>query len=226
VSTIAIAGLGITVGARPWSSPGWAGRCAWPTPTRRSGSRPALSSRRSQRDLTRGSGTSRSAARLPLRVAMPVERAHPSPQRSTRQGPGGCLVLCQAAQIRIRPRLEGRADPCGKPTSYLRQRPLFLRPSGRRCRRSNRSRSAFFAKRRGSGRSAHPACPSRQQQPGSLLGVEPQEQIGEADDRAATLVAEAADRLRQSVVGPMGERVSIYDQERTSVADRVRCLLT
>lgn len=59
-----------------------------------------------------------------------------------------------------------------------------------------------------------------------LLGVEAQKHIGEADDCAATLVAGAADGLRKSMVGAMGERVPVYDQERTSIVASVRCLIT
>src|SRR5262249_20651414 len=44
--------------------------------------------------------------------------------------------------------------------------------------------------------------------------VKPHEEIGEPDNRAATLAAAAADRFRQRVVGAVGEIVAVDDQQR------------
>jgi hypothetical protein len=49
-----------------------------------------------------------------------------------------------------------------------------------------------------------------------LALVEPQQEVPEADDGAGALVAFAPDRLRQGVIGAMGERVAIDHQERTA----------
>ena len=47
-----------------------------------------------------------------------------------------------------------------------------------------------------------------------FLGVEPQQEIREADDRAAALVAAPADRFRHAVIGAMRERVAIDHEQR------------
>jgi hypothetical protein len=46
--------------------------------------------------------------------------------------------------------------------------------------------------------------------------MEAQEEIGEADDRAAALAARAQDRLGQSVIGAMSERIPVNHQQRAS----------
>jgi hypothetical protein len=47
-----------------------------------------------------------------------------------------------------------------------------------------------------------------------------QKEIGEAQDRAAALVAAPADRLRQGVVGAMGEGIAVDDEQRAGHALR------
>ena len=49
-----------------------------------------------------------------------------------------------------------------------------------------------------------------------LALVEPQEEIREADDRAAALVAAAPDGLRQRVIGPVREGIAVDDEERAA----------
>ena len=56
-----------------------------------------------------------------------------------------------------------------------------------------------------------------------LLGVvEPRQHVREADDRAGRAAAGAADRLRQPVVGAVGERVAVHDEERLHSVPRAR----
>ena len=46
-----------------------------------------------------------------------------------------------------------------------------------------------------------------------FAAVEPQQKIGEADDRAGAIAIPTAQRFRQRVVGAMGERVAVDDQQ-------------
>src|SRR3712207_7534127 len=48
-----------------------------------------------------------------------------------------------------------------------------------------------------------------------LVLMEPNQKVGEADDGAGSFVAPAQDRLRQSVIGAVRERVAV-DQDRKS----------
>jgi hypothetical protein len=45
--------------------------------------------------------------------------------------------------------------------------------------------------------------------------VEPQQEIGEPDDRAAATVADPPNRFRQGVVGAMGKGIAIDDKQRS-----------
>jgi hypothetical protein len=56
--------------------------------------------------------------------------------------------------------------------------------------------------------------PANQDGSRPLAVVEPDQEIGEADDGTAALVAGAPDRFRQRVIGAMREGVAVDDEER------------
>ena len=56
--------------------------------------------------------------------------------------------------------------------------------------------------------------PADQDRSRTFLLVEPDQRIGEAEQRAAALVAASADRLREAVIGAMREGIAVHDQER------------
>jgi hypothetical protein len=57
------------------------------------------------------------------------------------------------------------------------------------------------------------AVPGHQYGPRLLTLIETQKEVGEAEDGATAFVAAAADGLGQGVIGAVGKRVAIDDQE-------------
>src|SRR5213078_1626761 len=55
--------------------------------------------------------------------------------------------------------------------------------------------------------------PADQNGAGVLGVIEPQQDVGKADDRPTAAVAAAADRLRQAMIGAMAERIAVYDEQ-------------
>jgi hypothetical protein len=56
--------------------------------------------------------------------------------------------------------------------------------------------------------------PADQHRARRLVEIEPQQGIGEADDRTAALAVAPPDRLRHAVIGAMRERVAVDDEQR------------